>query len=247
MAINSSMPFKLRVHNSFSTHFSTYTTMSSSQTSFDLTVVAQEAPILVDLLKENPNLVVFTPSCSSYQAMRSIYNLNIKSVPLAILRPQATREITAILQYAIKHTIPFSVRVGGHDMFGRSMPHQGLVIDLREINHCNILDDESAAIIGGGIIQSDLIEQLAKTGKTTPFASAPSVGYVGWATLGGYGLLSGAFGLGVDQILEATIVTAEGDVVQANAEMLYALRGGGAILGIITELKIKIYPLATVS
>jgi FAD/FMN-containing dehydrogenase len=221
--------------------------MSSPPGRCDLAVVAEEAPILVDLLREIPSLAVFTPSCSGYQAMRSIYNLDVKNVPLAILRPRTTSEITAIVFYTIKHTIPFSVRVGGHDMFGRSMPHQELVIDLRELNYCNVLDEESAAVIGGGIIQSDLIDQLAKTGKTTPFASAPSVGYVGWATLGGYGLLSGEFGLGVDQILEATIVTAEGDVVQANSEMMYALRGGGAILGIITELKIKIYPLATVS
>jgi FAD/FMN-containing dehydrogenase len=201
---------------------------------------------LFDLLEKNPDLVVFTPSCSGYQAMRSIYNLNVNSVPLAIIRPLVVTEITTIVRYATKNAIPLSVRVGGHDMFGRCMPHQGLVIDLRDINHCKVLDDESAAIIGGGIIQSDLIEQLAKTGRTTPFASAPSVGYVGWATLGGYGLLSGAFGLGVDQILEATIVTENGEVVQANSEMMYALRGGGGNLGIITELKIKTYPLRTV-
>jgi FAD/FMN-containing dehydrogenase len=70
-----------------------------------------------------------------------------------------------------------------------------------------------------------------------------SVGYTGWATLGGYGPLSSHYGLGVDQILGAKIVNAHGQVQDANEELLVGIRGGGGSLGIIVELTIKVYPI----
>jgi FAD/FMN-containing dehydrogenase len=74
-----------------------------------------------------------------------------------------------------------------------------------------------------------------------------SVGYVGWSTLGGYGPLSSFYGLGVDQIIGARIVDAQGQIVDANDEVLAGVRGGGGTLGIIVELTIKVYPLEKVS
>lgn len=70
-----------------------------------------------------------------------------------------------------------------------------------------------------------------------------SVGYTGWATLGGYGPLTSHYGLGVDQIVGAKIVNARGEVQDANEELLVGIRGGGGSLGIIVELTIKVYPV----
>jgi FAD/FMN-containing dehydrogenase len=74
-----------------------------------------------------------------------------------------------------------------------------------------------------------------------------SVGYVGWATLGGYGPFSALYGLGADQIVGAKIVNATGELVVANDQMLRGIRGGGGIFGVIVELTIKVYPLKEVS
>lgn len=71
----------------------------------------------------------------------------------------------------------------------------------------------------------------------------PSVGYVGWSTLGGYGSMTARYGLGVDQICGAKIVNAKGEIQDASDEMLVGIRGGGGTLGIIVELTIKVYPL----
>jgi FAD/FMN-containing dehydrogenase len=73
------------------------------------------------------------------------------------------------------------------------------------------------------------------------------VGYVGWATLGGYGPFSTSHGLGVDQIVGAKIVNPKGELVDADEELLQGIRGGGGIFGVITELTIKVYPLKEVS
>lgn len=70
-----------------------------------------------------------------------------------------------------------------------------------------------------------------------------SVGYTGWATLGGYGPLTFHYGLGVDQIIGARIVNARGEVENANEELLVGIRGGGGSLGVIVELTIKVYPV----
>lgn len=74
-----------------------------------------------------------------------------------------------------------------------------------------------------------------------------SVGYTGWATLGGYGPLTSHYGLGVDQIIGAKIVNARGEVQDADEELLVGIRGGGGSLGIIAELIIKVYPINKVS
>jgi FAD/FMN-containing dehydrogenase len=74
-----------------------------------------------------------------------------------------------------------------------------------------------------------------------------SVGYVGWATLGGYGPFSSSHGLGVDQILSAKLVNAKGELVEASEELLQAIRGAGGSFGVIVELTIKVYPLKEVS
>lgn len=73
------------------------------------------------------------------------------------------------------------------------------------------------------------------------------MGYVGWSTLGGYGPFSACHGLGVDQIIGAKVVNAKGEVVDADDEMLMAIRGAGGTLGIIVELTIKVYPSGNVS
>lgn len=73
------------------------------------------------------------------------------------------------------------------------------------------------------------------------------VGYIGWATLGGYGPFSSKYGLGVDQILGAKLVNAKGDLVDASEELLQGIRGGGGTFGVIVELTIKVYPLKEVS
>lgn len=73
------------------------------------------------------------------------------------------------------------------------------------------------------------------------------MGYVGWATLGGYGLFAPLYGLGVDQIVGAKLVTATGEVIDCTEEVLKGVRGGGCTLGVIVEVTVKVYALKQVS
>ncbi|KAI0115636.1 hypothetical protein GGR51DRAFT_576675 [Nemania sp. FL0031] len=199
--------------------------------------------IVAALNTELPELTLITPSDSTFEATRACFIKKDSEVPAAIARPQNAQQVQALVQHCIKNGVDFVVRSGGHDCAGRSQIAGALSIDMRDIKHVNISADEKTATVGGGILFRDLVAVLDARGLVTPVGTVASVGYVGWATLGGYGPFSTSHGLGVDQIVGAKLVNAKGELVEADAELLQGIRGGGGIFGVITELTIKVYPL----
>jgi FAD/FMN-containing dehydrogenase len=122
-----------------------------------------------------------------------------------------------------------------------------VVVDTRDMADLEIAEDRKTATIGAGFVMRDLVERLDAEGLITPVGNVGVVGYVGWATLGGYGPLHNSLGLGIEQIVGDEIVTAEGQVVKLDDERLEGIRGLGGNLGVITALTIKVYPRFDVS
>jgi FAD/FMN-containing dehydrogenase len=108
----------------------------------------------------------------------------------------------------------------------------------------HVAADRKTAKIGAGFVMQDLVHKLDAEGLVTPVGNMGIVGYVGWATLGGYGPMQHSHGLGIEQIVGAEIVTANGEVVSIGEEdeRLEGLRGMGGNLGVIAALEIKVYP-----
>ncbi|KAF5708521.1 6-hydroxy-D-nicotine oxidase [Fusarium mundagurra] len=165
---------------------------------------------------------------------------------LGVVKPQTSDEVALVVKFCLEHNVEFSVRGGGHDCASRTLVDGALVIDMRDIKHVVISEDKKSARVGGGILSGELARTLVKEGLSTPTGTVASVGYTGWATLGGYGPLTSHYGLGVDQIIGAKIVNARGDVQDANEELLVGIRGGGGSLGVIIELTIKVYPISKI-
>ncbi|RDW73630.1 hypothetical protein BP5796_07072 [Coleophoma crateriformis] len=179
--------------------------------------------------------------------------------PLAFVQPTSVADVQLVTQWAQKEKLPLCVRVGGHDSLRRSTLGGTVVIDLTALKEIEILLDEQSeatgdglkpagiAKIGGGTLTVDLLAALKAQGCMVPTAAAESVGHAGWAMLGGYSCMSGVLGMGVDQIVGATLVTANGDVVTVseskNSDLLWGVRGGGGNFGIVVELEIKIYKI----
>ncbi|KYG49836.1 hypothetical protein M433DRAFT_139728 [Acidomyces richmondensis BFW] len=182
------------------------------------------------------------PSSKEFDTLSCGYVKN-SNTPLVIFRPKNENEIIFCVQFCISNNIQFAVRVGGHDLYGRSTVSNGATIDLRDINYVNISRDRQRARIGGGILTDTLLEHLEKDGLMTPVGGVGTVGYVGWATLGGYGMYSPSYGLGLDQIIGARLVTSHNTVLSADQQLLKVLRGGGVGFGIVVELEILVYPL----
>jgi FAD/FMN-containing dehydrogenase len=198
-------------------------------------------------LKNHPSIKYISPSSADFASAREIWNHGRRDVPLAIVQPQTAPEVSALVKYAKQNGIPFTVRVGGHNLEGRAIAEAALTIDLRALASVTIADDRQSATVQGGILQDALATKLWNEGLVTPVGAIPSVGYVGWATYGGYGPFSGHWGLGVDQIIGATIVDAKGDIVKADDSLLKGIRGAGGTFGVIVDVTIKVYPLKSVS
>jgi FAD/FMN-containing dehydrogenase len=160
-----------------------------------------------------------------------------------IVRPRSAEDVASVVTVLKANELPFSVRVGGHDMFGRSQVHDAITLDLREIAYVDVNAETQTARIGGGVLAMEVVKELQRHGMVVPHPVTPGVGFVGWATHGGYGVLSAQYGFGVDQILQARLVDSQAVIRDADEDMLTAIRGGGGCLGIIVELTIKVYPL----
>ncbi|RBR23150.1 uncharacterized protein FIESC28_04145 [Fusarium coffeatum] len=193
----------------------------------------------------NTQAKVYHPDHPEYTKLQECF-IDKPVQTLATVRPQTAADVASILQFCLKNNIGFCIRTGGHDCASRTLVQGALVIDMRDIKHVTISDDKQTAKVGGGILSGGLCEILGKEGLATPVGTIASVGYTGWATLGGYGPLTSHYGMGVDQIIGAKVVTANGEIRDADEEMLVGIRGGGGSVGIIVELTIKVYPISTI-
>ncbi|KAE8146650.1 hypothetical protein BDV25DRAFT_46997 [Aspergillus avenaceus] len=194
-------------------------------------------------LQDHPEITYVPPFSPYYPAARKVWNVGRPDRPLAFLYPQSAEDVSAIVRYAKSAGIKFTIRAGGHNLEGRSIVENALTVDLRALRSVHVAADHQSATVGGGILASELGNELWKEGVATPLGAIPSVGYVGWATYGGYGSFSSNWGLGADQILGATLVNADGDIVKADEGLLKGLRGGGGVFGVIVDITIKVYPL----
>ena len=203
-------------------------------------------PLVTELLKQ-PDITVLTSSSPEWDAIKLSYIIDNPAKPIAIARPRNADEVCTLVKAARIHKVKISIRGGGHDVAARSVADNCLVIDMREIKTIEISQDKQTATLGGGVLMGDVVKTLNVHDLITAFGYFPTIGYTGWAMTGGYGWLAPRFGLGVDQIKRARVVTAQGDIVEADADLLKGIRGAGGNFGVVVEIGIKIYPLEKVS
>ncbi|KAI8649070.1 FAD-binding PCMH-type domain-containing protein [Fusarium keratoplasticum] len=196
----------------------------------------------------HPDIKIIIPTDHEWADASRQYYTSQAARPDVITRPQNAAHVQDLVRLCMSNNVDFVVRTGGHDCAGRSQVNHALVIDMRDIRYIKILQDKRTAKIGGGTLIRDLATALGEEDLITPTVSGlvGSIGYVGWAILGGYGPLAAKYGLGVDQIIGARYVNAQGELVDADEEALTGLRGGGGCFGVIVELTIKVYPLKEV-
>lgn len=197
-------------------------------------------------INDHPHIPFVTTSSTDYGSVRESYILDTGITPLGIARPQSAGDVVSLIKLCTSHSIPFTIRSGGHDLAGRCFASNALGIDMRSLNAVTIYEETMTATIGGGILAGDLAKALAKRSLAAPMGSIGGVGYIGWASHGGYGQFGSNYGFGVDGIVGATVVNAEGEVIDANEELLVGIKGGGGCLGVIVELKIKVARLEKV-
>jgi len=185
-----------------------------------------------------------------YEDARHIWNAIIDKRPGAILRCRGTADVVAAVNFARDNNVLVAVRGGGHNVGGRALCDDGLVIDLSEMHSVHIDSRTQTARVQGGATLGDVDQQTHLHGLAVPLGAVSMTGVGGLTTGGGVGWLARKYGLSCDNVLEAEVVTAEGKVLTVssseNADLFWAIRGGGGNFGVVTSFLFQAYPVSTI-
>ncbi len=187
---------------------------------------------------------------ADYEAARPVYNGMIDRRPGLIAQCATVEDVRGVVRYAGKHGILLAVRGGGHSGAGFGTCDDGIVLDLAGLNHVSVDPAARTARVGGGATLAQLDAATGEHGLATPSGIISTTGVGGITLGGGLGHMTRTFGLAIDNLLEAEVVLANGDVVTASAEqnedLFWALRGGGGNFGVVTEFTFRLHPVGTV-
>ncbi|KAB0677347.1 FAD-binding oxidoreductase [Aureimonas leprariae] len=182
-------------------------------------------------------------------ADRALFNGAVTSRPLAFAECADEAAVVAALGTAADLGLCVAALAGGHDVSGRAFVEDNLVLDLRRIRDVRVDPAASEVTFGGGALTGDVLAALPD-GLVTATGTVLSVGMTGLALGGGYGRLVNRLGLAADCMRSARVVLADGSVVLASeredAELFWALRGGGSGFGIVTSMTMALHALPRV-
>jgi FAD/FMN-containing dehydrogenase len=186
------------------------------------------------------------PGDAQWPAAHQLYNTRFDTLkPAAVAYVAHPDDIRTTLAYARAHNLHVAIRNGGHSYAGWSSGNGRLIIDVSKLSR--VRASGGTAVIGAGAKLIDVYRALTAKGVTIPAGSCPTVGVSGLTLGGGHGVVSRAYGLTCDSLTQATLITADGKQLIANAgenkDLFWALRGAGnGNFGVVTELHFKTHP-----
>ncbi|KAF5025376.1 hypothetical protein F66182_2541 [Fusarium sp. NRRL 66182] len=182
-----------------------------------------------------------------YEKARLIFNMQKDDChPASIVRPADVADLQSLMRHAYANNIPVAVRGGGHGPDAAAMPHDQLVVDMSQWREIDV--DTSANIVraSAGCCLGDLDAATARHGLVVPSGTVSHTGIAGLTLAGGVGFNMRRFGATVDHLLACELVTPDGRFVRAddkeNADLIWALRGGGGNFGVVTTFEYRAHP-----
>ena len=170
------------------------------------------------------------------------------TAPALIARPRSVPDVVAAVRYARAEGLLIAVRGGGHSMPGHSVCDDGIVIDLRALSRVHVDPQARRATVGGGTLLGEVDRATQEHGLVLPAGVVSHTGAGGLTLGGGVGRLMRRFGLTIDSLLSAEVVSADGEILHASADqhadLFWALRGGGGNFGIVTEFEFALHELS---
>ncbi|MER8843670.1 FAD-binding oxidoreductase [Mesorhizobium australicum] len=185
-----------------------------------------------------------------YDEVRKLYNGMIDKRPLMIALCADAADVMAAVNFGRDSQLNIAVRGGGHNGPGFGGVDDGLVIDVSAMKGVRVDPKHRTVRVGAGCTTGEVDHATHGFGLAIPFGIVSTTGVAGLALSGGHGYLSRQFGLASDNLLEADVVLADGTFVTAsktdNADLLWALRGGGGNFGVVTSFLFEAHPASTV-
>jgi FAD/FMN-containing dehydrogenase len=190
---------------------------------------------------------VVAPGDDDYEAARQVWNGMVDRRPAAIVRAAGVADVLAALQFARERDLLIAVRGGGHNVAGNGTVDDGIVIDLGPMNGIRVDPTSGRVQVGPGVTLGELDRELEPFGLVVPAGVVSGTGIAGLTLGGGLGWLTRKYGLSIDSLISADVVTASGQLIHASeeseGELFWGIRGGGGNFGIVTSFEFRAYPL----
>ena len=182
-----------------------------------------------------------------YDEARKIWNAMIDRRPALIAKCMGTADVVSCVKFAREHNLLTSVRGGGHNIAGMSLANDAMLIDLSPMKWVLVNPETKTAFVAPGATLHHVDHETQLYGLATSTGINSTTGIAGLTLGGGFGWLSRSYGLTVDNLISAEVVTADGKVIQVNenenADLFWAIRGGSGNFGIVTSFQFKLHPV----
>ncbi len=187
------------------------------------------------------------PDDPGYDDARKIWNAMIDRRPAMIVRCAGTADVLCSVAFARDHGLLLAIRGGAHNIAGDAVCDGGLVIDLSGMKSVRIDPDARRAYVEAGATLADFDHEAQAFGLATPLGINSTTGVAGLTLGGGFGWLSRKYGLTVDNLISADIITADAQRLRAcateNHDLFWAIRGGGGNFGVVTLFEFQLHPV----
>ena len=205
---------------------------------------------LINALKNKLHGKLVQPADADYDIVRKVYNGMIDKHPALIAQCADVDDVKTCINFAKENSILLSIRGGGHNAGGLGIADDALVIDLSPMKEIKTDVTAKTVRVQGGVLLKEVDAATHELGMCVPSGIFGTTGVSGLTLGGGLGHMTRQYGLSIDNLLEADVVLASGDLVTAsatqNSDLFWALRGGGGNFGVVVSFLFKLQPAHTV-
>lgn len=198
-------------------------------------------------LKDSLRGELLMPGNVGYDHARAVWNGMIDKRPAVIARCEGAADVANALMFAHERNLLVSVRGGGHSISGKAVCDGGLMIDLSNMNSVRVDRKARTLRADGGCLEGHIDHEAARLGLATTGGIVSHTGAAGLTLGGGFGRLCRRYGLACDNLVGADIVTVDGEfrhvTDEKDADLMWALRGGGGNFGIVTALDYRLHDM----
>src|SRR5207247_2592519 len=193
---------------------------------------------------------VIRPDDAEYDKTRTSFYGGVDRRPAAIVRVADANDVARVIAFARESGTEFVVRSGGHGVAGYAMPDGGIVLDLKDMRALEIDPNTQTAWAETGLTAAEYTAAADAHGLATGFGDTGSVGIGGITLGGGVGYLVRKYGMTIDDLPAADVVTADGELLRVDEknhpDLFWAIRGGGGNFGVATRFRFRLHELETV-
>jgi len=202
---------------------------------------------IIEKLKGKVKGQIVLPDDPNYNKVREIWNAMIDRRPAVIVQCAAADDVLHAISYARENGLDLSIRGGGHNIAGSALCDNGVLIDLSNMKTVSVDAQNRRAYVEPGATLGDFDKAAQAHGLATPMGINSTTGIAGLTLGGGFGWLTRKYGMTIDNLVSADMVTADGRKMHVsedeNADLFWAIRGGGGNFGVVTRFEFALYPV----